>query len=364
MFSGFGGFGGGGSPKQEDPSDQTPKDDKPPSAAPATKSSKHDSKSVHGFDPGALERAAKAAKDLDGSKNAREALKLISTQELTKQKEHEMERAKYQAMQQELAIRRAQEEEQAAGRTLDKQTQHEKARSDYKDQLERKRMVDQINSQRHLQEEERQKQEESLKRQESIRRKTLEYEAELRQQTEMARVKAETEGRILQERKNHDLLIENKRLEAKEYRETVLESIKLAGTTIGEGLKEFVSDREKLANVAGSLTVIAFGIYTARMSTGVAGRYIEARLGKPSLVRETTKMNVLQMVRSPIASFRLAFGTSTGENTMKDIVLEPTLDKRLRRVAISTANTKKNKAPFRHLLLHGPPGTGQSDYCY
>ena len=34
-----------------------------------------------------------------------------------------------------------------------------------------------------------------MKRQEEIRRKTLEYEAELRQQTEMARVKAETEGK-------------------------------------------------------------------------------------------------------------------------------------------------------------------------
>jgi ATPase family AAA domain-containing protein 3A/B len=49
-------------------------------------------------------------------------------------------------------------------------------------------MVDQINAQRHLQEEERQKVEESLRRQEEIRRKTLQYEAELRQQTEMARV--------------------------------------------------------------------------------------------------------------------------------------------------------------------------------
>ena len=34
------------------------------------------SKSVHGFDPSALERAAKAAKDLDKSKNSKEALRL------------------------------------------------------------------------------------------------------------------------------------------------------------------------------------------------------------------------------------------------------------------------------------------------
>ena len=48
------------------------------------------------------------------------------------------------AMTEELKIKRVHEEEDAANRTLDKQTQHEKARSDYKDQLERKRMTDQV----------------------------------------------------------------------------------------------------------------------------------------------------------------------------------------------------------------------------
>ena len=47
-------------------------------------------------------------------------------------------------MTEELKIKRIHEEEDAANRTLDKQTQHEKARSDYKDQLERKRMTDQV----------------------------------------------------------------------------------------------------------------------------------------------------------------------------------------------------------------------------
>ena len=182
-------------------------------------------------------------------------------------------------------------------------------------------------------------------------------------QTEMARVKAETEGRIQQERINHDLVLENKVLEAKELRDTVLESIKLAGSTVGAGMKDFISDREKLINTTVTLTAIAFGLYTARVSTGVVGRYVEARLGKPALVRETTKKNVLQVVRSPIDSFRLAFGSAQGENALRNVVLEPRLDNRLRRVATSTANTKANKGSFRHLLLHGPPGTGKTMFA-
>ena len=36
------------------------------------------------------------------------------------------------------------------------------------------------------------------------------------------------------------------------------------------------------------------------------------------------------------------------------------VEARLRSVAGSTANTKRNRAPFRHLLLYGPPGTGKT----
>ncbi len=40
---------------------------------------------VTGFDPEGLERAAKAARELDGSRNASAAIELIKTQEVTKQ---------------------------------------------------------------------------------------------------------------------------------------------------------------------------------------------------------------------------------------------------------------------------------------
>lgn len=319
--------------------------------------------SVHGFDPTSLERAAKAAKELDQSKNARNAMDVIRSQEATKQKEAESERAKYLAMKEELAIRRVQEEEAAARRAQESQTQQDKLRADYKDELERKRLRDQINAQRHLQEEERKKQEESLRRQEEIRRKTLEYEAELRQSTEMARVKAETEGKILQERKNHDLTLENKRVEASEFRKTVVEAATLTLKSLGDGFNDFISDKQKLQNTVLSFTALAVGIYTAKVSTQVAGKFIEARMGKPSLVRETSKKNVLQMASSPFSTFKLMFGKKDGLSALDNIVIEPGLADRLKRVAVSTAHTRTNKAPFRHLLLHGPPGTGKTMFA-
>lgn len=41
------------------------------------------------------------------------------------------------------------------------------------------------------------------------------------------------------------------------------------------------------------------------------------------------------------------------EDALSGVVLEKGLETRLSRVAQSTFNTKRNSAPFRHLLLYG-----------
>ena len=111
--------------------------------------------------------------------------------------------------------------------------------------------------------------------------------------------------------------------------------LRTAGAVFGEGFRAFVSDWDKvtatvrpLLNVTVSkemhdiikkckccmspeccvipfhqvagLTLLAVGVYTARNATGVAGRYIEARLGKPSLVRETSRITVGEAIKHPI----------------------------------------------------------------
>jgi ATPase family AAA domain-containing protein 3A/B len=198
------------------------------------------------------------------------------------------------------------------------------------------------------------KQEEMALRQEEMRRRTAEYEAELRTKTEIAKAKAEAEGRIAQERKNHDLILEKARLEAAERRDTVLKAIADGGKLVGEGVAAYLNDTEKLRNTALTVTGIAVGIYGARTSIGVLGRYVESRLGKPSLVRETSRLTLSQFARHPLASTQRALGMGIHEqDALKGIVLKESLDTQLRKIAVSTAHTKKNRAPFRHLLLHG-----------
>lgn len=198
------------------------------------------------------------------------------------------------------------------------------------------------------------KQEEMAARQEEMRRKTAQYEAELRTKQEIAKAKAEAEGRIAQERQNHDLILDKVRLEAAERRDTVLKAIQDGGKLVGEGLSSYLDDTEKLRNTALTITGIAVGIFAAKTSIGITGRFVEARLGKPSLIRETSRFSVGQLVRQPVETAKRVLGVGIHEqDALKGIVLEESLDSQLRKIAVSTAHTKKNRAPFRHLLLHG-----------
>jgi len=108
--------------------------------------------SVTGFDPEGLERAAKAARELDNSRNAKSAIDLIKTQETTKQHEAAAKRAEMDAYTQQMRAQNIEKEAAEARKTLDAQTEHEKRRAEYQDQLERKRQVDMLNAQKYMQE--------------------------------------------------------------------------------------------------------------------------------------------------------------------------------------------------------------------
>lgn len=314
-----------------------------------------------GFDPTGLERAAKAAKELQGLKYADEAIKISREQEITKQREAAAKIEENRSRQKAFEAERVRIQEEERRKTIEKDQQARQQNSYYQDQLARKRQEDQMNADRALRDENIRKQEESQMRIESLRRQTAEYEANIKKQAEKARAEAEAQGRIEQERKNWDLHMQRSKMEAQEFRVTVLDGIREAGSIVGQGFREYISDYEKLGNTALVFTAIALGVYTAKNATSVAARLVEARFGKPPLIRETSRFRPSDFVRRPFTA--VANVLKGRENALEGIVLAPSLEERLRQIAVATANTKKNASPYRHMMLYGPPGTGKTMFA-
>uniref|UniRef100_A0A673C7G8 ATPase family AAA domain-containing protein 3-A-like n=1 Tax=Sphaeramia orbicularis TaxID=375764 RepID=A0A673C7G8_9TELE len=308
------------------------------------------------FDPTGLERAAQAAKDLDKSRHAKEALDLARMQEQSTQLEHQSKIKEYEAAVEQLKGDQIRIQGEERRKTLNEETKQHQARAQYQDKLARQRYEDQLRQQQILNEENLRKQEESVQKQEAMRKATIEHEMELRHKNELLRIEAESKARARVERENADIIREQIRLKAAEHRQTVLESIKTAGAVFGEGFRAFVSDWDKVTATVAGLTLLAVGVYSARNATGVAGRYIEARLGKPSLVRETSRFTVGEAIKHPTVK-RLK---SKPQDALEGVVLSPTLEERVRDVAIATRNTRQNNGLYRNILMYGPPGTGKT----
>ncbi|KFQ63629.1 ATPase family AAA domain-containing protein 3-A, partial [Pelecanus crispus] len=292
------------------------------------------------------------------SGHAKDALSLAQMQEQTLQLEQQAKLKEYEAAIEQLKNEQIRVQAEERRKTLSEETKQHQARAQYQDKLARQRYDEQMRQQQLANEDNLRKQEESVQKQEAMRRATVEREMELRHKNEMLRVEAEARARAKAERENADIIREQIRLKAAEHRQTVLESLKTAGMLFGEGFRAFVTDWDKVTATVAGLTLLAVGVYSAKNATAVAGRYIEARLGKPSLVRETSRITVLEALKHPIEVGKRL--TSKAEDALEGVVLSPELEARVRDIAIATRNTKKNKSLYRNILMYGPPGTGKT----
>jgi ATPase family AAA domain-containing protein 3A/B len=88
-----------------------------------------------------------------------------------------------------------------------------------------------------------------------------------------------------------------------------------------------------------------------------------ARFGKPTLVRETSKLHTHNYLAIPyiygkkFISQRLR---RTEKDLLEGVILEKNLENQLREISYAVLNRKKHFAPSKNLLFYGPPGTGKT----
>lgn len=92
--------------------------------------------------------------------------------------------------------------------------------------------------------------------------------------------------------------------------------------------------------------------------------YVDRILGQPSLIRESSRgkypwSGTLSRAMSTLRHSKGGNGSKNG-NGFGDVILHPSLQKRIQQLASATANTKAHQAPFRNMLFYGPPGTGKT----
>ncbi|CAI5533018.1 unnamed protein product [Closterium sp. Naga37s-1] len=357
-----------------------------------------------GFDPEALERGAKALREINKSASAKQVFEIMRKQEDVRLAEEKARIAELEVhrQQQETARQKLMYEEQQKLVAQQAQTKAQLAR--YEDELARKRMQAEHEAQRARNAELVKMQEESSVRQEQIRRATEEEIQQQKRQTEleMAAIERETlkqkalaeaEARAhearLSEDVNRRLLLEKSKAETEKW----ISAINTTFGHIGGGIRALLTDQNKMVVTVAGVTALAAGIYTTREGARVVWHYIDRLLGQPSLVRESSRgpypwSRSLRRLSSALAApfsrvpaatpGTAAAGAVTAEAAaagaggaaasalMKsgrgfgDVILHPSLHHRIRQLAAATANTKRHGAPFRNMLFFGPPGTGKT----
>mmetsp|Transcript_63286 Transcript_63286/g.112519 ORF Transcript_63286/g.112519 Transcript_63286/m.112519 type:complete len:570 (-) Transcript_63286:102-1811(-) len=332
----------------------------------STKEEKKDDSITGKFDPSALERGAKALKELDTSPNAQKAFELTKLAEQTKQKEIQAEMEQQSTARQQAMLQRSSMDAEEKRKTISHQQEQERRTAEYKARLDselyQSKLEDQqkqIDQQLAMQHEQFMRQEEQRKKNnfelEEEKRRTMQESARLDREAAVARARAEAAGRIEQERENVEVRLREMRARMAEERKTRMEQIQAIFAGLGAGSKTLLEDRSKMTVLVGGLTGLALGVYGARAATRVAGNLVERSLMKPPLVRETSRFS---WGRDGFKSL-LPLG-KTQKPLMENIVLEDELSERLTWTTNSLVNAKKNGTPFRHLMLHGPPGTGKT----
>ncbi|KAK3155039.1 hypothetical protein QOZ80_2BG0198040 [Eleusine coracana subsp. coracana] len=319
-------------------------------------------------DPDTLERMARALREMKNSPLHKHLNQLMKKQEATRLEALEAEQVQMAINQNLRDIERKKKEAEENRKNMEQQLQSKAQALRYEDDLARKRMQTEHEAQRRHDAELVKMQEASGIRKEEARRateqkmlqKTLQAQiekAERDRETNKAKAYAEGEARahakILSEDVDRDILVERMKGE----REKWLAAVNTTFSHIEGGFRDLFSDRKKLMMGIGGVTALAAGVYTTREGARVTWGYINRILGQPSLIRESS------MPKFPLPASRLLKPSSASLSQgagFENVILHPSLKRRIEHLARATANTKSHDAPFRNMMFYGPPGTGKT----
>lgn len=317
---------------------------------------KGEGKSYYGFDSTGLEKAAAAAKYLDSSKNSSKAFDLANKKEESRQLEMKENIEK-------LAIEKNRVSEEERRKTVQYETDMAKRRAEYQVQLDLQKEEEMLRRKEGMREERRKRDEESIARQEQLKMKTIEYEYQRKQQLKQVELEMERQEKLEMQEKNQEFLNKLFKSAEKEKRETMRQGLVTSFNLAGQGISSFFSSPKYIFKTA-YLSAMLFGAYQfTKVAATMVGTGFMARFGRPSLVRQTSKIYTTNIFAVPWLMMKRSFhrNLKRKESSLLDgVILNPDLEKQLREISYAVLNRRKHFAPTKNMLFWGPPGTGKT----
>jgi len=121
------------------------------------------------------------------------------------------------------------------------------------------------------------------------------------------------------------------------------------------------------------ISSLALTFHVAREGAKLCRSLIESTIGRPKLLRETSRksimIEIMQYMIHGISIHLLRtkmndLAHQSCEDVFDDVILPPPLKERVISIAKAARKVREHKAPHRHVLFYGPPGTCYfSFYC-
>jgi ATPase family AAA domain-containing protein 3A/B len=122
-----------------------------------------------------------------------------------------------------------------------------------------------------------------------------------------------------------------------------------------------MKDPKQLAKIAAFAAGATLGIVGVYYTVKLIYQYVEASIGKPSLIRESSIDGLNQKLRKFAMS--LFKNDEEVEDILGDIILAPDIQEKVYLLADDTRQTKEFALPYQNVLFYGPPGTGKTEFA-
>lgn len=184
---------------------------------------------------------------------------------------------------------------------------------------------------------------------------------EAKTRTAQAVAKAKVEA----ERSNEDVHIRRLQEEAEQRRKKSIAIINAIALQISSSVSSASENPKQVLIFVIYLILLLSAIFTSREVAKMLRIIIQSTIGKPKLIRETTRRSVPIQYLLFAKELLLSATHPNRKNesildAFDDVALDDDLMNKILSLAATASKVRKNNAPHRHVLFFGPPGTGKT----